>query len=104
MLLSRVQYKSELPVRYEETATSYQVQVRSYMTFNSNSRTLSFQWILAVLTGAAGAGVSVCSVLILTQGPGSLNPSDSKTGLPYDAGSSSILVAKILEVVTPVIL
>jgi len=74
------------------------------MTFDTNSRALSFQWISAVLICIARAGITECSVLVLIQGPGSLNPSDSKTGLPYGSGSSSVLLAKILEVVAPVIL
>jgi hypothetical protein len=74
------------------------------MAFNTNSRALSFQWILAVLIGTARVGISECSVLAVTQGPSSLNPSDLETGLPYDSGSSSVFLAKILEFVTPVIL
>jgi len=77
------------------------VQVRSYITFKTNSRALSFQWLLAVLMCTARAVISERSVLVPTQGLGTLNPSDSKTGLPYGSGSSTVLLAEILEVVTP---
>jgi hypothetical protein len=72
------------------------------MAFNTNSRALSFQWILAVLIRTAKAGISECSVLALIRGPGSLNFPKSKMGLPYGSGSS--FLAKILEVITPAVL
>ena len=74
------------------------------MVFNTNPRALSFQWVLAVLIGTAKAGISEYSVLAPLRGPGSLNPSDSKTVLHYGSGSSSIFLAKIIDVVTPAIL
>jgi hypothetical protein len=66
------------------------MQVRSYIVFNTNPRALSFQRILAVLIGTARTGSSECSVLAPLRGPRSLKPYDSKTGLPYGSGSSSV--------------